>query len=215
MGPLGVDVAFGRTRAVLWSRECRHWKSGFGRRRREYTRMGLRADELLRVDQGQRGRRRCRWGRCSCVRGGRPCWSEEKKWMTLKIMYICLAFYPPTTMPHKIYTSLLPPLPIPSESVFTHLFTSNDPSLVGHFPASHPAYIDARTGTTITRGQVKQFALELGYSLRTSFGARRGDTVLVYSPNSIHWPVAIFGAGACSPLCTFEPRQRCIQSLPA
>ncbi|XP_006461225.1 acyl-CoA synthetase [Agaricus bisporus var. bisporus H97] len=105
-------------------------------------------------------------------------------------------------MPQKIYSSILPPLQIPNESVFTHLFHSNDPSLVGSFSASLPAYIDASTGTTLTRGQVKQFALELGYGLRTHFGARRGDTVLVYSPNSIHWPVVVFGAVAAGLRCT-------------
>jgi hypothetical protein len=212
MGPLRVDVALGRTRAILWSRECRHWKSGLGRRRGEYTRMGLRAAEFLRDEQGQRRRRRRRRGRCSCVRGGRPCWSEGEEVGVCTSVWLSTL---PATMPHQIYSSMLPALPVPNESVFTHLFASSDPSLVGSFPASHPAYIDASTGTTITRGQVKQFALELGYSLKASFGAKRGDTALVYSPNSIHWPVVVFGAGACSPSRTFEQRQRIIQLLPA
>lgn len=99
-------------------------------------------------------------------------------------------------MPQKIYTSPAPSVHIRDESVFTHLFGSNDPTLVGPFPASHPAFIDASTGTTITRGQLKQFALQLGYGLRSVFGAKRDDTILVYSPNSIHWPVVVFGAGA-------------------
>jgi hypothetical protein len=97
-------------------------------------------------------------------------------------------------MPPKIYTSPLPSVPIPDTSIFTYLFGSNNPAFVGPFPASQPAFIDASTGTTITRGRLKDLALQLGYGLQSIFGAKRGDTILVYSHNSIHWPVVVFGA---------------------
>lgn len=100
-----------------------------------------------------------------------------------------------TMISRKIYTSPLPSVHLSDESIFTHLFGSDDPRLVGAFPASHPAFIDAATGTTITRGQLKQLALQFGYGLRTVFGAERGDVHLIYAQNSIHWPVVVFGAG--------------------
>lgn len=98
-------------------------------------------------------------------------------------------------MVHTIYTSPIPPVHIPEVSIFTHLFGSNDPTLVGPFPTSQPAFIDAATGTTITRGQLKDLALQLGFGLRSVFDSKRGDTILVYAPNSIHWPLVVFGAG--------------------
>lgn len=105
-------------------------------------------------------------------------------------------------MPQKIYTSPASSVHIPDQSIFTHLFGSNDPTLVGPFPASHPAFIDASTGTTITRGQLKDLALQFGFGLRSIFGSKRGDTILVYSPNSIAWPVVVFGAVAAGLRCT-------------
>ncbi|KAJ3574536.1 hypothetical protein NP233_g1706 [Leucocoprinus birnbaumii] len=105
-------------------------------------------------------------------------------------------------MPQKIYSSSAPSVHIPDQSIFTYLFGSDDPKLVGPFPASHPAFIDASTGTTLTRGQLKDLALQLGFGLRSLFGAKRGETILVYSPNSIAWPVVVFGAVAAGLRCT-------------
>jgi hypothetical protein len=99
----------------------------------------------------------------------------------------------------KIYTSDFECPPIPDSSVFTHLFSSTNPQNVGGYPSSLPAFIDAATGTTITRGQLKHLALSLAYGLRnhptTSASAKRGATFLVYSQNSLTWPVVLFGAG--------------------
>ncbi|KAF9447183.1 AMP binding protein [Macrolepiota fuliginosa MF-IS2] len=105
-------------------------------------------------------------------------------------------------MPQKIYTSPGSSVTVPDCSIFTFLFGSSDPTLIGPYPASQPAFIDASTGTTVTRIQLKQLALQFGYGLRSVFGAKRGDTILVYSPNSIHWPVVIFGAVAAGLRCT-------------
>jgi len=99
----------------------------------------------------------------------------------------------------KIYNSPFECPPIPNSSVFTHLFSSTSPRDVGGHPSSSPAFIDAVTGITITRGQLRSLSLSLGYGLRnhpaTSASSKRGDTVLVYSQNSLTWPVVLFGAG--------------------
>lgn len=96
-----------------------------------------------------------------------------------------------------IYTSPLPSIPLYAHSIFTHLFSSSGPHEINGFSASLPAFIDAITGTTITRGQLKQLALALGYGLQNHpvLSAKRGDTVMIYSPNSLAWPVVIFGSG--------------------
>ncbi|KIM40250.1 hypothetical protein M413DRAFT_175243 [Hebeloma cylindrosporum] len=102
----------------------------------------------------------------------------------------------------KIYTSPLECPPIPNTSVFTHLFSSTN------YPSSAPAFIDAATGTSLTRGQIKHLALSFGYGVRnhptTSASAKRGDTVLIYSPNSLTWPVVLFGAVAAGLRCTLS-----------
>ncbi|PPQ89783.1 hypothetical protein CVT25_008160 [Psilocybe cyanescens] len=107
-------------------------------------------------------------------------------------------------MAPTIYTSPYPPRPLYNHSVFTHLFFSQpgDPDNVGGYPGSAPAFIDAPTGTSLSRAQLKQFALSFGYGVRKTFSAKRGDTILVYSQNSLTWPVVTFGAVAAGLRCT-------------
>ena len=101
-------------------------------------------------------------------------------------------------IPQKIYTSHLPPVPTVEQSIFTFLFSSNDPGLVRPFPASQPAFIDAGTGTTLTRGQLRNLALQFAFGVRSILGVKRGDVILVYSQNSVAWPVVVFGSGMCT-----------------
>lgn len=101
-------------------------------------------------------------------------------------------------MPPRTYTSHWPSLPIVDESIFTHLLSSSaDGSSVGKFSASLPLFIDAPTGTTLTRGQVRTFALSLAHGLRTypHDTLCRGNTILIYSPNCLAWPIVLFGSG--------------------
>ncbi|PPR03178.1 hypothetical protein CVT26_008027 [Gymnopilus dilepis] len=105
-------------------------------------------------------------------------------------------------MAPKIYKSPLPAPRLYDCSLFTHLFSSKDSSDVGGFPGTTPAFIDAVSGTTITRAQLKNFAFSLGQGLRTKLSAERGDTILIYSPNSLTWPVVLFGAVAAGLRCT-------------
>jgi 4-coumarate--CoA ligase len=97
----------------------------------------------------------------------------------------------------KIYGSSVPSVPIVERSVYTHLFASNDPNLVGQFPGSASAFIDSVSGTTITRADLKRLTLAFGYGIRNhpQIAAKRGDTVLIYSFNSLCWPVVLLGSG--------------------
>lgn len=96
------------------------------------------------------------------------------------------------------YASSYPPVPLCRRSIFTHLLDSSSPGTVGGFPASSPAFIDAQSGATITRGTLRSYALQLAFSLHNIPSPLQNctKTVLIFSPNSITWPVMLFGAVA-------------------
>ena len=110
---------------------------------------------------------------------------------------------PPASMAPRVYKSSLPSVPIVASSVYTHLFSTKETNrnpgrnLVGSFPGSSPAFIDAISGTTITRSDLKRLTLAFGYGIRNhpQIAAKRGDTVLIYSLNSLCWPVVLLGLG--------------------
>lgn len=99
----------------------------------------------------------------------------------------------------KVYTSSHPPIPVIRRSIFTYLF-EDQWSNEGAAPES-PAYIDAGTNQTLSRQHVKTGALKLAWglqnrvSLRTGGRLKTGDTIMLMSPNSLSWPVALFGCG--------------------
>ncbi|KAJ7829703.1 AMP binding protein [Mycena leptocephala] len=98
-------------------------------------------------------------------------------------------------MPPRIYTSHAPDVPILNTSVFTKLFSSHGPDDVGGFPGSMRAYVDAASGTTISRARLKTLPCPSPTDCR-------GDTILIYSPNSLAWPVVLFGSVAAGLRCT-------------
>ena len=97
-----------------------------------------------------------------------------------------------------IYRSPIPDVAIPDESLFTFIFEGK---VDREIPGSTPAFIDAPTGRSITRAEFKTACLSLGWGLRNIFATKlggaeitRGDTVLIFSPNSFAWPFALFGS---------------------
>ncbi|KAG5735058.1 hypothetical protein E4T56_gene54, partial [Termitomyces sp. T112] len=68
----------------------------------------------------------------------------------------------------KIYTSPFPPTLIKASSVFTHLWgvSHGKPDFVGQYPGQLKAYVDAETGATLTRNQVRDLALRVGWALK-------------------------------------------------
>ncbi|KAI6111979.1 AMP binding protein [Pisolithus croceorrhizus] len=109
-------------------------------------------------------------------------------------------------MADQIFKSPLPSVPLERRSIFTHLLGTRPttPHLVGGSPASAPAFIDSATGSTISRGALRSFALQLAHSLQAPpkplkallDAAETPPTVLIFSPNSIVWPILLFGAAA-------------------
>ncbi|KAF5384518.1 hypothetical protein D9757_006442 [Collybiopsis confluens] len=100
-------------------------------------------------------------------------------------------------MAPRIYTSPCPPVPLFSRSIFTHLLSidSKNDNLIGGYPAPETLFIDAATGTSLTRHQFRSLALKFGYGLThdSRVKAQRGDTIMVYSPNSLAYPVFVLG----------------------
>jgi acyl-CoA synthetase (AMP-forming)/AMP-acid ligase II len=94
-------------------------------------------------------------------------------------------------MPPIIYTSPSPKFEVASESLWTFIFrtTQHDPNL--------PAFLDAATGRVLSRADLRNLSLEFAHGIRTRLppGNRlfRGDTAMVFSPNTIAWPIALLG----------------------
>ncbi|KAF8338789.1 AMP binding protein [Cantharellus anzutake] len=78
----------------------------------------------------------------------------------------------------------------PSTSIFTFLKRNESPS-----DAKRVAFIDAVTDERITRGQVFDFALRVGYGVK-QIGGKRGDVAMILCPNSIAWPYTFLGLQA-------------------
>ena len=99
----------------------------------------------------------------------------------------------------RIYTSTVPSVPVLSTSIFTRLFSSPDPSIIGGYPASASAFIDSDSGITLTRAQTKRLALSLAYGLRNhpTTLARRGDVIMIFAPNCLSWPIVLFASSQC------------------
>jgi 4-coumarate--CoA ligase len=95
----------------------------------------------------------------------------------------------------KIYNSPYPPVLVRNESLFTHQFRTR----YNDFPPNKPAFIDASSGFTITRSQQRDLGLSLGWGLRNKLSNLggpqlcRGDVAMIFSPNSISWPVIFYG----------------------
>ncbi|KAJ6557890.1 AMP binding protein [Mycena capillaripes] len=109
-------------------------------------------------------------------------------------------------MAPRIYTSPVPDVPIVNMSIFTKLFASRSPGDVGGFPGNWTAYVDAASGASVTRAELKNLALSFAYGLRshpaTQPFAKRGDTTLIFSPNSLAWPLVLYGSVAAGLRCT-------------
>jgi hypothetical protein len=102
----------------------------------------------------------------------------------------------PRTM--TIHRSPIPDIAIPDESLFTFLFEGK---VDREIPGTTPVFIDAPTGRSITRSEFKTACLSLGWGLRNVFAGKlggmeitKGDTVMILSPNSFAWPIALLGS---------------------
>lgn len=117
----------------------------------------------------------------------------------------------------RIIRSTLPDVPVVRRSLFQHLLGEGLDGSIGGFPGTLPAFTDAATSCTLSRADLRILALRIAYGLtspespvqvplyasKSSFRTlKKGDTVLIYSPNSIAWPPILFGVVAAGLRCT-------------
>ncbi|KAH8833272.1 AMP binding protein [Flagelloscypha sp. PMI_526] len=101
--------------------------------------------------------------------------------------------------PPKVYNSLSPDVEIPNCSIFTYLFNSSDgDQTIGGHSGSLPGIIESESCITLTRSQLKQKSFSFAYGLKNhpKLKLKRGETVLIFAPNSFAWPVVFFGCFA-------------------
>jgi hypothetical protein len=100
----------------------------------------------------------------------------------------------------RIYQSPFPRPPLPQSSSLFHF----------HFPPGQqhpdtqdlPAYTDALTDRSLTHGETRELSLQLGYGLKKHPNLRKGDVVLIFSPNSVDYALAFFGSQAAGLIVT-------------
>ncbi|EKM53456.1 uncharacterized protein PHACADRAFT_125215 [Phanerochaete carnosa HHB-10118-sp] len=115
----------------------------------------------------------------------------------------------------KIYASPHAPAPVRDESIYTNLAVTR----FNDFPAEQPAFIDAATGRVISREDWHHLTHQMAWGLRSGFARlggvgslERGDVAMIFSPNSLAWPIMLFGgfaAGLCMTLAnsSYTPRE--------
>jgi len=87
-----------------------------------------------------------------------------------------------------------PPISLPpKESIWSFFFNSSYSPLSTNSPStSQSGYLDASTGASLSYSQVKQKATALSTALVRNHGMKAGDTCILFSQNSIWYPVAMF-----------------------
>ncbi|WVQ85014.1 hypothetical protein IAT38_007178 [Cryptococcus sp. DSM 104549] len=98
--------------------------------------------------------------------------------------------------PEQIYTSTIPPPPLPRASVFDYLFPpSGTPTAFPTPKRDIPAFIDGLTGRTLTRGDIEAEALALAGGL-AKLGVKKGEVACLFGMNSLEWVNACLGCQA-------------------
>nr|GMD17624.1 4-coumarate--CoA ligase-like 7 [Ipomoea batatas] len=98
-----------------------------------------------------------------------------------------------------IYRSLRPPIVLPRDpnfSMVSFLFRN-----ISQFP-DQPAIHDADTGQTLTFAKLKSQVSKVAHGMKHQLGVRKNDVVLIFSPNSIDFPLCFLGAIAAGAIAT-------------
>ncbi|KAG9145620.1 hypothetical protein Leryth_026699 [Lithospermum erythrorhizon] len=95
-----------------------------------------------------------------------------------------------------VLRSLRPKLILPKDpnlNIVSFLFRN-----VSSYP-QNPALIDSQTGQIVTFSQLYSLVCTFSHSLKTKLAISKNDVVLIFAPNSIHYPICFFsvvGIGA-------------------
>ncbi|KAI4764715.1 acetyl-CoA synthetase-like protein [Aureobasidium sp. EXF-3400] len=86
-----------------------------------------------------------------------------------------------------------PPISLPpNESIWSFFFNSSHSPLSTTSSSSTNGYLDASTGSSLSYIDVKKKATKLSTALILNHNFKAGDTVILFSQNSIWYPVAMF-----------------------
>ncbi|KAI9832425.1 MAG: hypothetical protein M1819_004414 [Sarea resinae] len=85
--------------------------------------------------------------------------------------------------------SLFPPLDIPNVDLWSFFFEKRDIK----YPEDKVIYLDPDTKRSYNYTQVRNASIDFGKGLRSLFDWRKGDTLALFSPNSIDAPPIIWG----------------------
>ncbi|BGP57163.1 hypothetical protein JCM8202_005399 [Rhodotorula sphaerocarpa] len=91
-----------------------------------------------------------------------------------------------------IYTSPYPSVETPREGVFDFLL--GEQRIAAY--RNEAALIDAMTGEKMTYGQLAEESLRLASGFTSAAGLRRRESILIFSPNSMLYPVLMLGGQA-------------------
>ncbi|KAK1411805.1 hypothetical protein QVD17_32581 [Tagetes erecta] len=98
-----------------------------------------------------------------------------------------------------IYTSPRPPVHLPQSptiSIVDFLFRNL------HSHSNSPALIDPQYNNIITFSQLKQLISDFALTLQHTFNISKNDVVLIFSPNSVLFPVAVFAVTSIGAIIT-------------
>ncbi|KAI8573578.1 hypothetical protein RHMOL_Rhmol01G0288400 [Rhododendron molle] len=98
-----------------------------------------------------------------------------------------------------IYKSLRSPLLLPNDpnlSMVSFLFRNSSSY------SDKPALIDADSGQTLTFSQFKSTVAKLSHAFIHQLGIKKNDVVLIFSPNSIQFPICFFAIIAIGAIAT-------------
>lgn len=85
------------------------------------------------------------------------------------------------------FTSPFPKLDIPQVDILSYIFPPNEK------PSTNPIWIDSKDPSlSLSPAQLLQWVKRLAFGLERS-GVKKGDVVMIYTPNHIFVPVAYLG----------------------
>ncbi|KAI8058116.1 hypothetical protein BDF22DRAFT_739517 [Syncephalis plumigaleata] len=90
-----------------------------------------------------------------------------------------------------VYHSPIPDIHIPEQNIYHVLFEEKP---INPTTDDKPLFIDGTTGIGHTFSGLRQLTKRFAGALQSTFNAKRGQVLALYSPNSIDYPVVTFGA---------------------
>ncbi|KAI8318492.1 acetyl-CoA synthetase-like protein, partial [Martensiomyces pterosporus] len=96
-----------------------------------------------------------------------------------------------------VFASKLPHLSIPDMNVVEFVLSECEKTR----GLTHQVFVDSITGRSLTVSELKSYAFRFAAGLRRNIGLVAGETVVMFAPNSINFPIAAYGIVASGAVC--------------